>query len=239
MKLLSIAGSLLFILAWPLLLTSTSVSVAANSPSLYNNGFDKYNIPASTGIGKPELKLVVLQMIDYYNSDREYLDIKVPLGGKTVDLFNEREIEHMKDVKGLINFSYLLQWSSILYVIIFGSIGFFWRKGKFRRSIFRLILKGSLATLAVVLILSAFVVFNFQGFFLGFHLLSFSNDLWVLDPSRDYLIKMFTEGFFFDATLYIGIAVAVEAAIICGLMTLLLKKRGSNHPPEVEPLPPQ
>ncbi|MDZ4246846.1 MAG: hypothetical protein U1D67_06990, partial [Dehalococcoidia bacterium] len=64
-------------------------------------------------------------------------------------------------------------------------------------------------------------------------------DLWVLDPSRDYLIKMFREEFFFDATLYIGIAVAVEAAIICGLMTLLLKKRGSNHPPEVEPLPPQ
>ena len=37
-----------------------------------------------------------------------------------------------------------------------------------------------------------------------FHLISFTNDLWILDPRRDYLIMMFPQGFFFDSTMFIA-----------------------------------
>ena len=50
--------------------------------------------------------------------------------------------------------------------------------------------------------------------FLMFHLISFSNDLWQLDPSRHYLIAMFPQNFFFDATVAIAIATIFEALLL-------------------------
>jgi len=57
---------------------------------------------------------------------------------------------------------------------------------------------------------------DFEGLFLTFHLTSFSNDLWMLDPSKDYLIMMFPERFFFDAALFLVGSTAVEALILGG-----------------------
>ena len=60
---------------------------------------------------------------------------------------------------------------------------------------------------------------GFDRLFLYFHLISFSNDLWILDPSRDYLIAMFPQGFFFDATMLIAGLVVVQ-----GLMLTMLPR---------------
>ncbi len=47
-----------------------------------------------------------------------------------------------------------------------------------------------------------------------FHLLSFTNDLWQLDPRRDYLIMMYPQGFFRDATIAIG-GLTLALAMLC------------------------
>jgi integral membrane protein (TIGR01906 family) len=52
---------------------------------------------------------------------------------------------------------------------------------------------------------------GFDRLFLAFHEVSFSNDLWQLNPRTDYLIAMFPEGFFFDATILITLLVIVES----------------------------
>ena len=58
---------------------------------------------------------------------------------------------------------------------------------------------------------------------MAFHLVSFSNDLWLLDPSRDMLIRMFPEGFFMDATMLIAFATIVEAVVVSGIGYGLLR----------------
>jgi len=56
---------------------------------------------------------------------------------------------------------------------------------------------------------------NFDQLFLQFHLFSFTNELWQLDPARDYLIMLFPGGFWYDAAVFCALA-AVGLAIILG-----------------------
>ncbi len=62
----------------------------------------------------------------------------------------------------------------------------------------------------LIIMLAVASLFDFNWLFTQFHLLSFSNDFWLLDPSTDYLIMLFPEGFWFDAVI-----------VIFGLMALL------------------
>jgi integral membrane protein (TIGR01906 family) len=58
---------------------------------------------------------------------------------------------------------------------------------------------------------------NFNQLFLQFHLLSFTNELWQLDPTRDYLIMLFPSVFWYDTTLFCALATAVGAVVLGGV----------------------
>jgi integral membrane protein (TIGR01906 family) len=61
----------------------------------------------------------------------------------------------------------------------------------------------------------------FNRLFLAFHQVSFSNDFWLLDPRKDFLIMMFPEGFFLDATMWIAGSTIVEAVLLAALPVAL------------------
>jgi integral membrane protein (TIGR01906 family) len=71
---------------------------------------------------------------------------------------------------------------------------------------------------------------DFNSLFYLFHIVSFSNELWLLDPTRDYLIMMFTESFFYDAAIMV-IATIIAEAVILGLVTLVIGKTMLARPP--------
>ncbi|MBR98175.1 MAG: hypothetical protein CL887_06760, partial [Dehalococcoidia bacterium] len=81
---------------------------------------------------------------------------------------------------------------------------------------------GGKLTLSLTLVVGVMSFVGFQKLFLYFHLFSFSNDLWILDPTRDYLLMMFPEAFFFDATIYIALGTVIESAIL-GVMPRILR----------------
>ena len=58
---------------------------------------------------------------------------------------------------------------------------------------------------------------DFSEAFVRFHEMAFSNDLWILDPRTDYLIMLYPEGFWLDATLRIAMLSAIEAVVIGGI----------------------
>ena len=83
----------------------------------------------------------------------------------------------------------------------------------------RLLPKSFLITIGsfIGITLAAGVLFmtDFHRYFMIFHEIFFKNDLWLLDPDTDLLIRMLPEGFFFDMVARIGI-------ILGGAMVLLL-----------------
>ena len=100
---LKILATGLFFVAVPLFLIAFNVRWVVNFPPLYAYGFDRYDIPDYTGIERGELLSAGRQIRDYFNNDADLLEINVVVRGIRVsNLYNEREVLHMHDVKGLV-----------------------------------------------------------------------------------------------------------------------------------------
>lgn len=210
----------LFVLCLPLLLLSASIGGAANSISLYKYGFEKYEVSKTTGLDTENLAFLAEELIQYFNSDAQYISISVVKDGQSFALFNEREIVHLKDVKGLFRLDYWIFLGTLIYALAY--IGFtIWRRE--RRHLALGLIWGSGLTLGLMLVLGIGALLNFDQLFLQFHLLSFANELWLLDPTNDYLIMLFPRGFWYDATLFIAIATAVGAVVMGGIGVYLSK----------------
>ncbi len=204
----------LFILCLPVLLLTTSVRIAANSSQLYRYGFNQYHIGQVTGLAPAELEKVISGLITYFNSGAEYIGLTVEKDGKPFVLFNAREVEHLRDVKGLFRLVFRLLLGTLIYAFAYASLSYaLWRE---KRRLARGLVWGSALTLALIIGLGLLIKTNFDWFFYQFHLISFANDLWQLDPARDYLIMLFPQEFWYDAALFCALGTAALALILGG-----------------------
>ena len=205
LKILPIISRWLFILCLPAILLTAGICIAVNCQGLYEYGFSKYNIEQKAGLEDTQLEKAAGGLISYFNSGEDSIDITVTKDGQPFVLFNQKEIAHLSDVKGLIQLDYwVLLWTSI-YALLYAGVNLFWCGQKYRRRLAQAVLYGSGLTLSLMLLLGLMALFNFEGFFLQFHLISFTNDLWQLDPTRDYLIMLFPQGFWYDATIFFAL----------------------------------
>ena len=108
----------------PLFLITASVTWAFNSPGLYNDGFEKYSISRISGISDSDLHQVGADIRSYINSGYEPLDVRTSIRGTERDLFNDREVSHMKDVKQLVRGVYVLALAAALYLAAMVVTGF-------------------------------------------------------------------------------------------------------------------
>ena len=204
----------LFVAAMPVLLIVASVAWAVNDLGLYARGFDKYDIPAVTGIERDDLIQAGREIQGYFNSTREPLDVRARVHGRERALFNYREVTHMADVKDLIWVVYGAGALAFLFMSGVGMAGFARRGRAFTSTLCRRILWGSEATVALVAVVGLISLVAFDQLFLLFHQVSFANDFWQLDPRRDFLVMMFPEGFWLDATFFVAYLTLGGAALL-------------------------
>ena len=228
MRVLAAIAKWLFVLGIPLFLFTTTLRLGVGEMRIYEYGIDKYNISETTGIEKAELLKVYRGLIYYFNSDEESAQVMVAKNGKEFGIFNKRELAHLKDVKGLIQLGYHVQEGTLIYIIIYACVVSLWGRRRSWKKLARVVRIGSGATIALMFILGVGALFGFQQLFIQFHLLSFSNTLWILDPTKDYLLMMFPGGFFYDAALFGTTAIAVEALILGGIAQGFLSFAGKG-----------
>ena len=204
----------LAIVVIPVLLVTSSLRFAINAGGLYEYDFDRYNISLRTGIPNPELSRIGEEIRDYFNDDSELIDIDAVIYGEVQPLFTEREIIHMKDVKGLIHVVYMWQWISLGYLAACMA-GYAWlrRRGAIPGMV-RVGFWGGVVTLLIIGALGLGSLVGFEALFLKFHQLSFANDLWRLNPRIHNLIAMFPEPFFRDATLLVALMAIGQALLL-------------------------
>lgn len=217
-----------FICSLPALIISATVHFEFNSLRLYQNGFEKYNVGEVTGLDDQELEKVARGLISYFNSSDELISINVSRDGESFGLFNQREINHLKDVKGLVRLNSYLFIGMAVYAGIYAGIS--WHRKRNRRLLARSLVIGSAITLGIIVALGAgSMLLDFNRLFTQFHFIAFTNDLWMLDPSRDYLIMLFPQGFWFDAALLLGkIAAGAAAGLMAGGILYLKKCKKSG-----------
>jgi len=220
----------LFILCLPVTLLTASIGLAVNSQWLYEYGFNKYDVRQTTGLADSELRKAASGLISYFNSGEDFIDLTVIKDGQPFPLFNEREIAHLKDVKRLIRLDYQVMLGTGIYVLLYAVTSLCWLAEECRRRLAQAAIASSGLTLGLILLIGLAAVLDFQGFFLWFHHVSFANDLWLLDPSRDYLIMLFPEGFWYDATIFLALLIVVLAVLAAGVAGgYLLITRTKQH----------
>jgi len=204
-------------LCLPILLLTASTGWAVNSQWLYKYGFEKYNVSQTTGIAEVELEKAATGLISYFNWGDEHISLTVIKDGEPFELFNQREVVHLRDVKGLIRLDYWVLLGTLIYTLGYAGVSLFWRRKRYWRRLAWGVVRGSGITLALMLAIGLGILLNFDELFYQFHLLSFSNEFWQLDPTRDYLIMLFPGGFWYDATIFCALATASLAIILGGV----------------------
>ena len=215
-----------FVLFVPLFLIAVNVRWVINAPALYSYGYDRYErqIRYYLDIERDEYISGGRQIRDYFNNDEEFLSMNVAIRGiRYANIYNEIEVIHMYDVKQLVRGVYRVSEFTGAYLLGFVLVGFFiWRR-EFLRPLGRFVVMGGAFTLGLVALVGVGSLGGFDRLFLLFHQISFTNDFWQLNPSRDYLIAMFPQGFFFDATILIVGSIIVQAALLVAVPTTLKK----------------
>lgn len=134
-------------------------------------------------------------LLGYYN-DKEQLNNSY---------YTSREIAHLEDVKALSN--NVLAAVIIAFILIGLSIHVN------RSSVLKPLMLGSMLLIVLVIALS---VVDFNVLFENFHLASFDNDYWQLNPEEHILVNIFTFRFFEDL-----FTKAAFISMMIGILSLL------------------
>ena len=85
---------------------------------------------------------------------------------------------------------------------------------------------GFAVPLTLAFLLMVLGILDFDGLFFRFHQLAFSNDLWLMNPSEDLIIRLMPEQFF--AACAAGIGSIWLAASLCGLLVCIRRFRNER-----------
>lgn len=208
------AAAGLFLVAVPVFLVLTFVRIAAVEPWVHEYGFTRYDAVERSGIDRAQLDEAAREIIRYFGNDEEFLAIVVRVDGQDRALFNEREVLHMKDVKDLMQLAFRVHEAAFVYVVAFVVGVLVWNRERPMDELSWYVRLAGIATVALLGVAASAVVVGFDALFRQFHVLSFANDFWQLDPKRDHLVQMYPQGFWFDVTLAVGLLAAACGGLL-------------------------
>ena len=154
--------------------------------NFYKDFYQKENLPSSIGTSSDNLINNTQNLLNYLNK-KEQLN---------TDWFSEKDILHMVDVQNLYTFSHSIMIYCFITFILSTIIIILILRGKSLLYITKIFNKVLLLFIVLVGGLSAVIAYNFNSFWIKFHTILFSNELWLLSPNESNLIKMVPEEFF-------------------------------------------
>ncbi len=155
-------------------------------------------------------------------------DLRFPTGQQTppetcatmddcTRLYNDRELQHMSDVKNVVQAALRIWYISLAALVILGVWA--WR-GDWMASFQRGLRLGGWLTIIMIVVVILFVLFAFNYFFVFFHEIFFKAGTWLFLYS-DTLIRLFPERFWSDTFMMVGGITLVEGLILA----LVFRKR--------------
>ena len=207
-----LALGVVFASVLPVFLIAINVGYITDSDWLYTYNWWRNGIPERTGLPIEALDSAADQVKEYFRNDAERLDVRVNTTRGVISLFDEREVLHMIDVKDLMRYVAAVSvWTGIVLALC-AVVGLTIRRRNFFSSLSRWLRWCALVWGILIAAVVVIAIIDFTWIFTQFHLLSFANDLWQLDPFRHYLLLLFPERFFLEATLFIALLTVIEFA---------------------------
>lgn len=215
-----------------LVLFITSLELVAFNQAYYREEYLKLQRPQSIGISEDELMKATGKLLDYMEGKTDNLNIKAKIMGQTMEVFSERDKAHMVDVRNLYLFwrgfrnvgAIMVAAAALLIILLMCRDA--------SKVMARSFLIGAGTVTLILLVVGLWAALDFSSFWTTFHLIFFTNDLWMLDPQQSVLIQMVPEQFFYDTVTrilsYFGIAML--ALLILSAVTLMVRKQRSQAP---------
>jgi integral membrane protein (TIGR01906 family) len=203
---------ILITLAVPFLLVVTAIRLVAN-PWFINFEYSRSDFPADP-YGFTTAQRTPLAMDGLYSVVPEGSGLilleqaKLPNGEPA---FNAREIKHMEDVRVLMARVFPAALIGIIALVVLALA--LRRRPRWRDAVPAGLRNGAILTLALLAGLIAYVLINFDAFFLQFHQLFFQGDSFLF-RFDDTLIRLYPEQLWSEASILIGLLTAIFAVVI-------------------------
>ncbi len=192
------ASAAMLLLILVMLLTSFWLVIYGDPEyRFYEKEYRKYNVTDPLGMELEDVMEVTDYMMDYLIGREEELSIVTEVDGRSQDFFNEQDRLHMADVRNL--FLGGLKLRNVCAVIaVLLTAGLMIRREDCKRVLPTAYTRAVVILFGVIVLLGIAFTVDFTRCFTIFHQIFFTNDLWMFDPSEDYMIRMLPEGFFAD-----------------------------------------
>ena len=235
-------GLVLGLVALMLILILTALHGVGTDGGLYYRLQTEANVQPDSGISDADLRALDAALADYLagrpndlvtpseSAPGEVDLMALNVNGTLQPAFNEKEMAHLADCLGLFALlrkvrRRLIPWAVLLIV---GGAYLLNDRKRARRCAW-------LSPLILLIPLGAFgawAALDFDGAFTFFHRLLFTNDLWLLDPRTDLLIRICPESMFMAMGGMIGLralAILVGVPAVATGLTLVWPKSKSNE----------
>lgn len=157
--------------------------------------------------------------IFYIQNIFDYLRFKTEL----ISDFSNRDIAHMLDVRNLYLIIHYLKYFLFIVISLYFILMFKFHKeyliSYIKFDLNKLLLK---IFIPIIILIMIFVV-SFDFFWINFHYIFFSNDLWLLDPSTSLLINLVPSEFFIFLINKIIISFFILVLIIYIILKLIVR----------------
>ncbi len=221
--------NLLLWLCFALCFISDAVLEIGTNETLYFELQTRAGLPESAGISAEALEKLDVHLASCLRGREdwnvEWLNpeggsLRVVVDGVEQDAFNAREIQHMEDCQQLFKLLRTLRLSLAIAaaLMVLLSLILEWKEKPARAVSVAPMWIGSLILIVPLAIFGVWAAIDFGSAFNFFHRILFANDLWLLNPETDLLIRICPASMFES----MGLRIALRAAVILLGVPLLL-----------------
>ncbi len=183
--------------------------VAATSSTTMHLSFEKYSLSSLHGIHPQNYSYIAQEITAYLKGEISSVAFSLPVQGEVVQVFNQKELLHLKDILHLVSLGKIIVFS-LFTVFLFSFFVVFYTKNL--SSFFTALFKSCVGAFLFIALLALWALIDFNSLFTFFHQILFTNDLWLLNPYTDKLIQLMPLPFF----------IAYGQKILIGVLLLLL-----------------
>ncbi|MDF9838545.1 MULTISPECIES: TIGR01906 family membrane protein [unclassified Breznakia] len=202
-----------------------SIEMNAFSKNFYKHTNSDLKISESINLSKTDYNKSIATLLDYLHGDRDDIGVEVIYKGDVQEAFNEKEATHMVDVRNLYLDARTICFASIMVIIILGVILYYDRKSEFLEVMSASFIRVSFIFVFLLAFLLLYACIDFTDFWTRFHKLFFTNDLWLLNPRTDLMIRLLPQDLFFSLVIRIVALFTGIYMIFLGFSIWYTKKR--------------
>lgn len=198
------------------------IGVLGTTPSIMLALMQRHAPSESTYLPAAEYPAMAEMITGYLGGRVETFQHAFTMDGTGYLAFRSHEQQHMADCRALFALARRVGWTAAGLSVLLGAALLLMRRrpGSARRGF----LAGLLGLMGLLAALAVWAAVDFDGAFVLFHRLSFTNELWLLQPERDLLIRLMPTSFFMHYAALLGLLWL--AGMLCMLLPALMRRKG-------------